>query len=554
MKRVLAMVLALVMLLGLCACGKEPVQEVTGKVKISIGMGTSAKIIDLEENALTKWLEEECNVDIEIVEYAGGTDVATQIAATIAAQQDLPDILWGVNIGASTINKYGQEEYFVNLRPYYEDMEGKSKIFWDRMYECLDEYQQDYVIRKMTDPDTGGMYGVPSIETSLVDDLDYMVWINRQWLDKLNLQAPTNTEELYTVLKAFKDNDCNGDGDPTDEIPLYGSQNTSSPAQVLDWLINMYIYFNDGHLWQDYDGDGKIESVYTQDKYREALKFINKLYEEKLLVSSVYTISSSDMKLATTPNNGKAICGIFAGHLTSHTTFNSEVLYQYECLQSWGAATKGDISFSLDCFITETAANRGIVDKCFELMMKMFTKDGALRIRYGEYGVNWTDADEGALSEYGIPAQYKMLNDPFMQQNSAMWGDIACTLNDYAEGESAQIGDELSKWQATKSRMLATAYEYYLNAVKNNNPKFLKDPFLETFVLNTKEDEEIDMKRTNVNNVINTYVMKFVTGAKGYDIDKDADWQKFLNEMNKEGYEDVRAMYQKCYERQKAAG
>ena len=37
-------------------------------------------------------------------------------------------------------------------------------------------------------------------------------------------------------------------------------------------------------------------------------------------------------------------------------------------------------------------------------------------------------------------------------------------------------------------------------------------------------------------------------------IDKDADWQKFLNEMNKEGYEDVRAMYQKCYERQKAAG
>lgn len=551
MKRLVALLLALVMLLGLCACGKEPGKEVTGKVKIKIGMDSDPKILDLQENALTKWLEEETGCAIEIVEYAGGTDVATQISATIAARQELPDMLWGVNINASTINTYGQEGYFVNLRPYFEDMEGKSKVFWDRMYECLDEYQQDYVIRKMTDPDTGGIYGVPTIETSLVDDLDFMVWINTQWLDVIGMDAPTNTDELYEVLKAFKSTDCNGNKDPNDEIPLFGSQNTSSPAQVINWLVNMFIYYNDGHLWQDYNGDGKIESVYTQDAYREALKFVNKLYKEKLLTTMVYTASSGDMKGITTPNNGTALCGIFCGHLTSHTTFNSPVLYQYECLQTWGAATKGDIACLLDCFITETAKDRGIVDKCFEVMMKMWTKDGALRIRYGEYGVNWTDADEGALSEYGIPAQYKMLNDPFMQQNAAMWGDIACTLNDYAEGESAQIGEELDKWQADKSKMLATAYSYYENALKNNNPKFLKNPFLETFSLTTAEDKEIDMKRTNVNNVINTYIKNFVTGDKGLDINKNSDWNKFIADLNKEGYADVRAMYQKCYERQK---
>ena len=551
MKRVLALLLALVMLLGLCACGKEPEKEVTGKVKIKIGMDSDPKILDLQENALTRWLEKETGCAIEIVEYAGGSDVATQISATIAARQELPDMLWGVNINANTINTYGQEGYFVNLRPYFEDMEGKSKVFWDRMYECLDEYQQNYVIRKMTDPDTGGIYGVPTIETSLVDDLDFMVWINTQWLDVVGMDAPTNTDELYDVLKAFQKTDCNGNGDPADEIPLFGSQNTSSPAQVINWLINMFIYFNDGHLWQDYNGDGKIESVYTQDKYREALKFVSKLYKEKLLTTMVYTASSGDMKGITTPNSGTALCGIFCGHLTSHTAFNSPVLYQYECLQTWGAATKGDISCLLDCFITETAANRGIVDKCFEVMMKMWTKDGALRIRYGEYGVNWTDADEGALSEYGIPAQYKMLNDPFMQQNAVMWGDIACTLNDYAEGESAQIGEELDKWQAEKSKMLAEAYSYYEKALKDNNPKFLKKPFLETFSLTTAEDKEIDMKRTNVNNVINTYIKNFVTGEKGLDINKDSDWNKFLAELNKEGYADVRAMYQKCYERQK---
>ena len=554
MKKILAVLLVLVMVLSICACGKndegvDNKYDSEGKVTLSIGLGSSAKILSFEDNALKKWLEEKTGYKIEIIEYSGGTDIATQISTTIAARQDLPDILWGTSINTATISTYGKEGYFVDLKDYYNDKEGTGKIFWSRMEECLTEAQQEYVLRKTIDPDTGGMYGVPSVETSLVDDLDFMVWINREWLDKLQLQVPTNTDELYNVLVAFRDQDPNGNGQK-DEIPLFGSQNTSSPAQVINWIANMFIYFNDGHLWQDYDGDGKIESVYTQDAYREALKFVNKLYKEKLLTTMLYTASSAEMKTITTPASGTALCGIFLGHLTSHTTFGSEVLYQYECMPTWGAATKGDISYNLDCFITETAQKREVVDECWNLLMTMWTKDGALRIRYGEYGVNWTDADEGALSEYGIPAQYKMLDDPFMQQNNAMWGDIASTLNDYAEGESAQISDELDPWQAHKSKMLAIAYDYYLKAVENNNPKFLADPFLQSFVMNAEEDDAISMDRTNVNNFINSNMRDFVCGTNNKNINNDKHWQDFLDELNSLGYENVRAMYQKCYERQ----
>ena len=98
--------------------------------------------------------------------------------------------------------------------------------------------------------------------------------------------------------------------------------------------------------------------------------------------------------------------------------------------------------------------------------------------------------------------------------------------------------------------MLATAYDYYLKAQETNNPKFLENPFLETFVLNSTEENEIDMKKTNVNNVINTYIKNFVTGANKMNVDSDAHWQKFIDELMSEGYEDVRAMYQKCYDRQ----
>ena len=33
---------------------------------------------------------------------------------------------------------------------------------------------------------------------------------------------PTTTDEYYEVLKAFKEQDANGNGDPNDEIPLAG--------------------------------------------------------------------------------------------------------------------------------------------------------------------------------------------------------------------------------------------------------------------------------------------------------------------------------------------
>ena len=37
-------------------------------------------------------------------------------------------------------------------------------------------------------------------------------WVRQDWLDKLGLKAPQNVDELYTVLKAFRDRDPNGNG------------------------------------------------------------------------------------------------------------------------------------------------------------------------------------------------------------------------------------------------------------------------------------------------------------------------------------------------------
>lgn len=551
MKKFLAIVLALAVVLGLCACGggngDTNKGEVEGQVTIKIGLATNAKVISYTDNALTKWLEQETGYKIEFVEYSGGTDVATQISTTVAARQELPDILWGIGLNDAAISTYGKEGYFVDLTPYYEDKEGKSAVFWERLTTDLTELQQETVIRKITDPDTEKIYTVPCIETSLVDKINYMVWINTEWLDKLNLEMPTDVASLEKVLYAFRDQDPNGNG-LKDEIPLFGSER-SGAAQAINWIANMYLYYDESHRMQDYNGDGKLEFVYTQDAYREALKFINKLYKEKLLTTMVYTAAGNEMKTITTPASGTAICGIFCGHLTTTTTFGNEVMYEYEPLPLWGCAVEGDMSVNQTSFITETAEKKGIVDQCFKLLMTMFTKEGSFRVRYGEKGVNWVDPSSAeALSDYGLKADYKLLDDPFQQQNTAMWGKVASTLNHYAEGETAEISADMDEWTATRCKMHAAYRKMFDEAAEKYNPKNL----CPTLIGTTEEQEDIDMTKTNVTAYATSAEKDFVCGTNGMDINDDGDWKAFLDKLEELGLADYVKYCQTIYDRQTA--
>ena len=550
MKKFLAIVLALACILSLCACGgngdtnkggsgsgDKGNVNAEGKVKLTIGIPTNALVLDHDNNALTKWVEETCNVELVFEEYAGGTDVATQISTAIAARQELPDILYGISLGDSVITRYGRDGYFVDLSDYYADKEGASKNFWDRMTNELSEYDQESILRKITDAETGEIYTVPCVETSLTDKMGWQTWINQKWLDNLGLKAPTTTDELIAVLKAFRDKDADGDGDTEDEIPLYGSQSAGN-SQPIDWLLNLFCYYNRNRMF-NVGKDGKLYAVYTTDEYREGLKFINTLYKEELLTQMVWT-AGSDMKNVVTPPSGEAMCGIFLGHLTTCTIFGSPVLQEYVPLQTWGNVVREDSSCSKTTFITESCKN---VDKAFEVLMTMWTWDGSMRIRYGEKGVNWDDADEGAISDMGLPCTYKLLRDPINEQSTSKWAKIASTLNVYAELETAQVDQQTDPWYAMRTKLAADSYALFAEAEAKMDLS-IKCPLL------TFTDEEKDRTsevRTNVGDYQSKAQMDFITGLK--DPHKDADWNAYLAELDKLGMKIVIDYHQTSYDR-----
>lgn len=108
----------------------------------------------------------------------------------------------------------------------------------------------------------------------------------KDWLDKMNLKAPTTTDELYTVLKKIKEADPAGGGKT---IPLadrndlvYGSFKT---------IATMFGTPNGWGLV-----DGKLTPDFMTNNYMDTLKFFKKLHQEGLINQDFPVTSKTDQQ------------------------------------------------------------------------------------------------------------------------------------------------------------------------------------------------------------------------------------------------------------------
>ena len=102
--------------------------------------------------------------------------------------------------------------------------------------------------------------------------------IRKDWLDNLDLEIPATQEEFVEVLRAFKNDDPNGNG-AADEIPTGGR----AEARWMGQLFGQYgIAMWEGYpQWDIYDGELTYSAV-TQNM-KDCLQWISELYAEGLL-------------------------------------------------------------------------------------------------------------------------------------------------------------------------------------------------------------------------------------------------------------------------------
>lgn len=232
---------------------------------------------DFMNEGIMKELEEKHNIKINWQVYYNSD--WTEQKSLLLASGDLPDAFFG-SICLTETDIAQNKDYFVELTDGIEkNMPNLTAIF-----------EKEPELKAAAQNRDGEIYSLVK-KLPLRPKVANAMYINKEWLDNLGLSMPTTYEELTDVLKAFKEQDADGDGDPNNEIPY---TNAGSLAGDLSNLLAPFgtIVSRTGNFMQ-VDASGNPAFVPITDHYKEAVKWAHELYASGCLDQEYFTQDSS---------------------------------------------------------------------------------------------------------------------------------------------------------------------------------------------------------------------------------------------------------------------
>ncbi len=546
LKKIVCLAMAVLMIAGLAACGKEeaPVStDHTGKV-LTIGIQPRQQVDDYDNNDLTLWYEEQLGIDIQFVNFAlGASDWRAQVNAMIAAGEPLPDLMFGFGWNEQERYDYGRDGYLIDLTDLMLGDTAATVEWRERMEELFGEGRLETIMRNIASPD-GKIYGFPTQAYSDEYNTNTQAFINKVWLDKLGLEIPTNFEELVEVLRAFKTQDPNGNG-KADEIPAVGwispSTTTTGGAysDIPVWLLNNWEFVCDVRNWNV--ENGQLYSPYTTEAYREGLKAINALVAEGLLSQTTWTISSSTELCALwTPADDVAIVGMSAGHFPARVTQESPVALEYVALPPFNYAPMLT-SFNVpNCnfFITEDCDD---VQLAWDFLMLLASDEASFRATVGVEGVNWEWREDDSPAGKG----YVATNYPTAPHH-VTWHTNGGTMSMTSmDTEHHTVRDPEQVWTNKVSDIFRDHEAKYTAIAEKNNP----DEILDKIIYTPEESDELGARSAEMLIYIKEARAKFCVGQTGFDPNNDADWANYLKTLDQMGMQDWHRLSQQAYTR-----
>lgn len=167
-------------------------QSETMDVSVAVMTGFTAA-----DSRVQKELEEKYNVKFKLVVLPGWTDGQSQISLLMASN-DMPNIMWWWNMDTE-YNKWVQAGLLEDVSSYMD----KYTVIRD-YYNKMDPKTLFYASEA-----DGSIYRIPG---DVAEPSCENLWIRQDWLDNLNLKTPTTIEELNEVLRAFTEDDPDGNG------------------------------------------------------------------------------------------------------------------------------------------------------------------------------------------------------------------------------------------------------------------------------------------------------------------------------------------------------
>lgn len=457
--------------------------------------------VALSDNYTWQTILERANIQIELTNVLG-SELTEKRNLTLSGGS-YPDIFYKSNFSSTDVETYGSQGILIPL----EDL---MREYAPNLCALLDETDGwDYI----TSSD-GHVYSFPyQMEKKPLQPF----WINTRWLDNLGLKVPTSYEELYEVLKAFKEQDANGNGDPNDEIPYAcDSSKLMSLLEYEDYLLdfNTYLGIRDGELFY----------VPTDESFREYIAYMTKLYKEGLMNTDCFTIDHNQMRSGGSVDD---VYGFFSDE-ASFTTVGRDNDEDYVMLTPFSEGT----------FPLNAKYNTGglvITDSC----------------EHPEIIVAWADQfyteAGGILAWMGIEGEtYEMNEDGTWNWiTGTKYGDDISTVRSYGtlQGNYSLPAIQPELWKKMSAE--SDEDEVYLNSERWR----IYDMGAVFPVLSYTSDEssELTTYKTDIDSYISEYLAQVVTGQ----LTLEDSWDNYLDTLKQMGVEEMFSIYQASYERTK---
>lgn len=450
------------------------------------------------------------------------SDAWSEKVGLMLATGDLPDIFYGHGcLTTDQVVEYGNQGYFVDLKPYVEKYGENLKILTEEVTGFLNA---------ATTP-SGAIYALPAVH-GIAANCNNALFLNKIWLDKLGLDVPTTTEEFLDVLRAFKNGgDLNGNG-LDDEIPY-----SYLPGDSVNGNYPMFGAFgrvdNANHIVTEGD---KVIFTAQEEEYKNAVKWYHQMAEEGLLDMECYSQNVSMLwsKIQTaTPSVG---CASFwtAQWATGAATIE-------EANETWVAVApligpNGDqyweqidtSVYAMVAFAVTSACQYPEV--AFRWGDYQYSVDAARDCNFGPVGPVVTKLDDGSY----------IWNDTIDGQPRS--SDLIRAK--YAPMNYGIFANPPSRWTFEYNYFGATENEKLINLNGEVYGPYMTANYFPLMYQTDEEVEIISMMKTEINSLVNEKTAHWIM-----DGGIDEEWDAYIEQLKVLGIDEYLGAYQSAYTR-----
>ena len=468
-------------------------------------------------NDFTTWLVDQTGIELDIT-LAASADAKEKLSLMITGGE-YPEVLFRSGLTLSEQQIYGAQGLLLPLNDLIEQYAPNAQA----MFEAYPLAQQSFTLND------GNMYDLPSVNECYHCGMTQKMWVYRPWLEQLGGEAPATTEEFYQYLKSVQSTDLNGNGE-NDEIPLAGSPK--------GWDTNM-----EGFLMQPfsytttYVEDGVVKMPYTEDGWREGLRYLNRLYSEGLMApESLIQDDAQLQQLGSMPEHVLACApGGYQGSIAPGDEY--EDWTTIAPLEGPSGRRQARYNPYDDYY-----SSFSITDKCqhpeaaIRLADFMLTEEATLRNCQGVKDRDW---------------QYVTEELPSIDGNTAIWETIGADADRPPEACWNQVGPSFRP-SSLRLGMPVTENSYMEVALyeesKNNYAPYLQptDTIFPSNMLAYDEAQAAEVATTEAPFIeyVNEMTAKFISG----ELSIDSDWDSYVNDLEKMGMSTLLSLYQAAYD------